>query len=128
MKLMIRKVFMVVAAIGLCADVLAEVKRDFANVSMCSPGPSKNPVSRDELVLLVVEGPQLSSDSTPIPELEVIERVNAMLRAKNASYIGVYTREGVKYGDVIRAIDMLRRTDAKNIGVSMAELPQGREL
>jgi len=32
-----------------------------------------------------------------------------------------------KYGDLVRAIDVLRQTDAKNIGVSMKELPAGRE-
>lgn len=56
----------------------------------------------------------------------MVEYVNTLLKTKDVSYIGVYTREGVKYGDVVRAVDVLRKTNAKNIGISMTELPAGR--
>jgi hypothetical protein len=53
--------------------------------------------------------------------------VNKLLSVRDVSYIGVYTREGTKYGDVVRALDILRSTKAKNISLSMVELPLGRE-
>ena len=75
----------------------------------------------------MVEGPTLYSETKPIPDSQVVDFVNGLLRARKVSYIGVYAREGTKYGEVIRAVDTLRRTEAKNIGVSMSELPFGRE-
>lgn len=53
--------------------------------------------------------------------------MNNLLKLNKGSYLGVYSREGVKYGDVLRAIDVLRKTDAKDIGFSMIEVPAGRE-
>ena len=38
-----------------------------------------------------------------------------------------YAREGIKYGDLVKAIDALRKTDAKDIAVSTVELAMGRE-
>jgi biopolymer transport protein ExbD len=113
-------------AIGLCSGMLAADQSNFAQVSLVGAGGGK-PVSREELVILVVEGPVLFSDSKPIPDAQVVEFVNGLLRAHKVSYIGVYAREGTKYGEVIHAVDTLRRTEAKNIGVSMSELPFGRE-
>ena len=76
---------------------------------------------------MVIEGPHISYETNQIPGTEVVEYVNKLLEVKNVSYIGVYTREGTKYGDVVRALDVLRGTKAKNIGLSMTELPLGRE-
>ncbi len=128
MKLTTCRVLLAGFAVGLCADGLAQEKREYPQVSMCGPGASKNPVSRDSLVILVIEGSHLSSDANPIPSAGSVDYINDLLKSKNVSYIGVYTREGVKYGDVVRAIDLLRLTHAKNIGISMSALPVGREL
>jgi biopolymer transport protein ExbD len=118
---------MAVFAIGLCSGLLAEERREYPQVSLCGPGGSKTPISRDDYIVLVVEGPTLSYEANPIPGADVVEFVNHLLQVKKVSYIGVYPREGTKYGDVVHAVDLLRGTSAKNIGVSMKELPLGRE-
>lgn len=127
MKLMTYRLLIVVFAFGLCADLLAVEQQEYPRISLCGPGGGKNPVSRDEFITLVIEGPTLSYEANPIPATEVVEYVNKLLDVKNVSYIGVYTREGTKYGDVVRALDTLRGTKAKNIGLSMTELPVGRQ-
>ena len=107
--------------------MLAQEKQDYPRISLCGPGGSKNPISRDEFIILVIEGPNLFYDTNPIPNADVVEFVNKLLKVKDVSYIGVYTREGTKFGQVVQALDILRKTNAKNIGVSMAELPVGRD-
>lgn len=114
-------------AIGLCADALAEGRKDHPQIAMVAPSSGNAPVDRDRLVLLVVEGPFISHEQTPIQADRVVSYVNELLRIKGVSYVGVYSREGVKYGDVVRALDTLSLTNAKNIGVSMLELPIGKE-
>jgi biopolymer transport protein ExbD len=127
MKLITYRALIILFAIGLCADVLAEEKKEYPHISFVGPGGGKDPVSRDQFVILVIEGPFISYDTNPIPSAGVVEYVNNLLKVKNVSYIGVHTREGIKYGDVVRAIDTLRKTNAKEVGVSMIELPVGRE-
>ena len=127
MKLMTPRLLIALFAIGLCADVLAEEKRAYPQISFCGPGAGKTPVSRADFIILVVEGPTISYEASPIASTTVVEYVNNLLKIKNVSYLGVYIREGTKYGDVVRAIDTLRLTDAKNVGVSMVEIPVGRE-
>ena len=121
------RILIAIFALGLCTDVFAGEKLDYAQISFCMPGPSKHPVPPQEFVMLVVEGAGFSCDRTPVPGSDVVEYVNKTLEVKNASYIGVYVREGTKYGDVVRALDLLRGSKAKSIGVSMKELPVGRE-
>ena len=127
MKLMASRLLLALFAIGLCADVFAQEKQEYPRISICGPGGGKTPVGPDEFITLVVEGPVLSYDKNLIASTEVVEYVNKLLEVKKVSYIGVYTREGTKYGDVIRAIDILRGTTAKNIGLSMQELAPGRQ-
>ena len=127
MKLMTTRLLIAVFALGLCADLLAEEQREYPRVSLCGPGGSKAPKTKEEYITLVIEGPSLSYEANPIPGTDVVEYVNKLLEVKNVSYIGIYTREGTKYGDVVRALDILRGTKAKNIGLSMAELPAGRQ-
>jgi biopolymer transport protein ExbD len=114
-------------AIGLCADALADSRKDYPQIAMVAPSSGNSPVDRERLVLLVVEGPFISHEQTPIQADRVVSYVNELLRIKGVSYVGVYSREGVKYGDVVRALDTLSLTNAKNIGVSMLELPVGKE-
>lgn len=125
---MLLRALLAVVVAGLSADVLAEEKSEYPRVSLVGPGSGKNPVSRDQFILLVVEGPFISYEANPIPSEGAVDYINNLLKAKGVSYIGVHSREGVKYGDVVRAIDVLRKTNAKDIGVSMIELPAGRQL
>jgi biopolymer transport protein ExbD len=121
------RILMVLFVIGLCADVLAEGRTTYPQISMVAPGPAKNPVDRDKLVLLVIEGQFISHDQKPIEADRVVAYVNELLKLKGGTYVGVYPREGVKYGEVVRALDTLSLTQAKSIGVSLEELPAGRE-
>lgn len=127
MKLMTFRILIAVFAIGLYGDVFAAEKQEYPQISLCGPGGGRTPPDRDEFIILVIDGPTISSDTKPIPSAEVVEYVNKLLELKKVSYIGVYTREGTKYGDVVQAIDILRGTKAKNIGLSMKEIPVGRE-
>lgn len=127
MKLMTVRSLIAVVAIGLGADGLAAEKTDLARVSFSFPSQAKHTIGPDEVIYLVVEGASLSYEATPIPESDVVTYVNKLLDIKKVAYIGVYSREGTKYGDVVKAIDLLRGTNAKNISVSMKELPAGRQ-
>lgn len=127
MKSMTSRILIAVVAIGLCADGLAAEKTDYPRISFSGPSQGKNPMPRDEVIFLVVEGAALSYDANPIPDTDVVNYVNKLLDVKKVSQIGVYSREGTKYGDVIKALDTLRGTNAKNISVSMVELAAGRQ-
>jgi biopolymer transport protein ExbD len=127
MKTTISRILIALFAVGLCADVLADSNRTYPQISLVGPSKGKSPVPRDQFVLLVVEGPHLSYDKTPIAKEAVVQYVNNLLKEKNATYLGIYIREGVKYGDVMRALDQLRLTNAESIGVNMIELPTGRD-
>jgi biopolymer transport protein ExbD len=114
-------------AAGLCAGAFAAEGRTYPQISLVGPSKNPSPVPRDQFVLLVVEGPLISYDKTPIAKEGVVQYVNNLLKEKNATYLGIYIREGVKYGDVMRALDQLRLTNAQSIGVNMIELAAGRD-
>lgn len=114
-------------AFGLCTAALAEVKREYPQIAFVGPSTGKTEVKRDQFILLVIEGLYVAHEKTPIADEGLVGFVNDLLKAKGVSYVGVHIREGVKYGDVVRALDRLSQTNAKNIGVSMTELPAGRE-
>jgi biopolymer transport protein ExbD len=121
------RILIAVIAIGLGADGLAAEKNDYSRVSFSWPGQSQNVMDRSKVLFVVVEGDSLSCDASPIPDTDVVNYVNKLLEVKKATYIGVYSREGAKYGDVVKAIDALRGTNAKTINVSMVELGRGRQ-
>jgi len=127
MKLTTYRLLMAVFALGLGAELLAEGKQEYAQVSLCAPSSSKTPPPPNQFVILVIDGPNLTYDANPIPSTDVVDYVNKLLETKDASSIGVYAREGTTYGDVVRAIDLLRETRTKNIGISTRALPYGRE-
>jgi biopolymer transport protein ExbD len=126
MKTMTYRMLMMVFALGLGADGLA-VGTDYARVSLSRPSVSRKTVELPEFITLVIEGSAISSDKTLIPGNEVVDYVNKLLSVRDVSNIGIYTREGTKYGDVVRALDALRSTTAKNISLSLVELPLGQE-
>ena len=121
------RVLLALLALGFCADLAAEESSAFPRISFIGPGRGGPPVGRDQFVMLVVEGPYISYEKNPIPDNGVVAYVNNLLKVRNVSSLAVYSREGAKYGDIVKAIDVLRKTDAKDIGVSMVEVPAGRE-
>jgi biopolymer transport protein ExbD len=114
--------------LGICASALADGKKVYPPIALVVPGGSSSTTTPDQVVFLVIEGPFISHDKRPVPGDEVVAYVDSTLKAQGASYLGVHIREGVKYGDVVRALDALRLTAAKSISVSLAELPVGREI
>lgn len=128
MKAITYPVLMVVLATGFCAGALAASKREYPQITANFPSSGKTTVSRDEFITLVIEGATITYESNAIPATGVVDYVNNLLKTKNISQIGVYSREGASYGDVVRAMDLLRETNARNIGLSMAPLAAGREL
>ncbi len=124
-----KKLLLVAAfVIGFSSSLRADEPREYAQVTLTGASDGKRPTTpRDQLVILVVDGDVITHDASPIPTADVVPLVNALLKEKKISLIGVYVREGTKYGDVVRAVDILRQTTAKNIGVSMHMIPPGRE-
>ena len=125
MKLSSLRIALAVLVAGSCTALTVRAEADFATVSLSGSGGK--PVPRSEYIVLVVEGSSLSFESTVIPESQVVTYVNQLLKERKVSYIGLYAREGTKYGQVIRMVDVLRGTTAKSIGLSISELPLGRE-
>jgi hypothetical protein len=117
-----------IALLMLCVvgSLAAKDSGENARVAFYGPGGAKGPVDDSKYLKLVLEGPNFSYDSTVIAGSEIVPFVNALLEQKGVSVIAVFVREGSTYGDVVRGIDLLRGTNAKNIGVGMRELPQGR--
>lgn len=109
-----------------CSAALADERSDYPRIAFCGPGGSGTPIEKDQYILLVLEGPVFSHDATMIPDNEIVPLVNSLLEAKGVSYVAVHVREGTKYGELVRGIDILRGTKAKNIGFGMKELPKGR--
>lgn len=107
--------------------VRAEGNSDYARISFIGAGKGKTAPDRDAFVILVVEGPYITYEKNRVPADGLVEYVNNVLKLKGVSYLAVYVREGVKYGDVMKAVDTLRKTTAKDIGVSTVELANGRE-
>lgn len=120
------RLLIVLLAVCVGSALRADGGSDYARISFVGAGKGKT-INRDQFVILVVEGPYISCEKNRIPDEGLVDYVNSVLKAKGASYLAVYAREGIKYGEVVKAIDVLRKTDAKDIGVSTIELPPGRE-
>ncbi len=97
-----------------------------AEVTFCTPGNSKNPLPRDQFVALTLDGPVLMYESDAVPNSDVVAFVNGLLETKHVTYVGLYIREGTSYGDVVHAVDLLRKTNAKSIGVSVSNVPKSQ--
>lgn len=117
---------LVILAVCFSGSSFAGDHGDYANIVLCPPGVSKNPMPKDKFITLVIDGPVIFYDTTPISDSDVLSYVNTLLETKRVSYIGVYIRQGTKYGDVVRGLDMLRKTTAKDVGLSMTELAPGQ--
>lgn len=105
----------------------AERGGGYPPISIVIPGAGTSTVDKSQFLVLVVESKFISHEGTPIPSDGLISYINNTLKAQRASFLGVHIRQGIKYGDVVRALDELRKTEAKSISVSMVELPVGKE-
>ena len=117
---------LMIIAVGFAAGSLVAEPTDYARISFIGPGTGKSEIPKNELIVLVLEGAFFTHDQTPIPTDGLVDYINQTLNAQGASYLAVHVRDGVKYGDVVSSLDQLRKTAAKNIGVSMIALPAGR--
>jgi len=117
----------ILLALGLAAGLCAAETKEYPPISFVLPSTSGPTISRDQIVTVVVEPGFISHEDTPIPQDSVASYIDSVLKAKNVSSIGVYVRQGVKYGDLVKALDQLRLSGAKSIGVSMTELPPGKQ-
>lgn len=113
-------------AFGLLSSLRAET-HEYPQVSLSWPGVKAPTIPRSEVLIIVVEGSVLIHEGKPLPSTNAVEFVNSLLKARNISHIGVYTRAGTKFGDVMRALDTLRATSTQAIGVSVTELAPGQE-
>jgi hypothetical protein len=121
------RILIALLALGLSSSLIAAEKTDYPRISFVGAGTGKTPIDHSQYIALVVEGPYLTFEKNPIPANGEVEYVNNLLKVRGVSYLGVYSRAGVKYGDIVRAIDVLRKTNAKDVGVSLIELPADRE-
>lgn len=121
-----KRILVALLALCACCASIAKDQNDHPRVAFCGPGGNSTPVDKDKYVMIVLEGTAFSHDANVVSEAEIVPLVNSLLEAKGVSYVAVYVREGTKYGDVVHGIDVLRGTNAKNIGVGMKELPHGR--
>lgn len=127
-KSMKTRLVMVLLALGLSASAYASGNTDLGRISFVKPGAGVRTSEPSPHVKLVVEGAFVSHDKTPLPAEVLIEHVDKLLKANNATSLAIYVREGTKYGDVVRALDTLRKTAAKDIGVSTVEIPAGVDV
>lgn len=110
--------------VGLSAGLAA---KELPQISFVTPGASREVPTRDQFVMLVVEGATLSHEKNPVPAGDVVDYVNGLLKAKGVTSLALHVREGTRYGELVRALDLLSGTSAKAIGVSTKELPAGKE-
>ena len=126
MKTIAHRILLAVLAIGLCSNLLAEEKHEYPRVSLMGQGGGPKP-SRDEYVILVVDGDNLVFEKNPVPNTAVVAYVNELLKTRKVSFIALCAREGTRFKDIVRAVDVLRGTNATNIGISMNEVAAGRD-
>lgn len=109
------------------SSALAASSADHPPIAFVVPGASTTPVDRSQFLFLVVEAGFISHEGQPITAEAITDYVNNALKAQGATKLAVHIRQGIKFGDVVQALDLLRKTEAKSIGVSMVELAPGRE-
>lgn len=117
-----------ILVLGFSVPALAASTADHPPISFVVPGSSSTPVDRSQFLFLVVEAGFISHDGSPIAAEAVTDYINNALKEQGATKLAVHIRQGIKYGDVVQALDLLRKTEAKSIGVSMVELAPGRDL
>lgn len=124
-----KHIILAVLALGLGGSVYA-AETNYPPITFMPPphNASERTMSDDQFVVLVVEGDTISYEKSTVPSGAVVDYVNDLLQRKGVSYLAVHIREGVKFGEVVKALDALRHTNAQSIGVSMVPLAVGREI
>jgi biopolymer transport protein ExbD len=122
-----KSILLLIFTLSLSAQGFAASDADYPPISFVGPGKAGSSVDKTQFLVLVVEQGFVSHNSTPIPQGGVINYINSTLKAQGASFLGVHIRQGIKFGDVVKALDELRKTNAKSIAVSMVELAPGKE-
>ncbi len=118
---------MFLLALGL--GTAAHAATDHARIAFVKPGVAKGVVmDSSQYVKLVIEGPFVSHDKIPVSDEGLIDYVDKILKSSGATYLAIYVREGIKFGDVVRTLDSLRKTSAKDIAVNTVEIALGRDL
>jgi biopolymer transport protein ExbD len=120
--------FSTILILGLSVPALATGTADHPPIAFVVPGASSTPIDRSQFLFLVVEAGFISHEGQPIAAEAVTDYINNALKAQGATKLAVHIRQGIKYGEVVQALDLLRKTEAKSIGVSMVELATGRDL
>ncbi len=115
-------------SLGLASGAFAQEPKGHPSINFVVPSSGSSTVDKNQFVVLVIEPAYISHHGTPIPAESVAEFVNTTMTADHAPYLAVHIREGVRYGEVVNALDALSKTTAKSISVSMNELPIGREI
>ncbi len=113
--------------VGLTSGAFAQERKSYPPITFAVPGSNTTMTSKDRFVVLVIESAYLSHEGTAIPPDNVIDYLNTTMAANEAPYLAVHIREGITYGNVVKALDALSKTETKGISVSMKELPLGRE-
>ena len=121
------KLLFVLLALGISASASAADSSGHAPIAFVIPGGSNTTIDKTKYLFLVVEGAFISHDGNPVAAEAVVEYVNNALKAQGATMLAVHIRQGIKFGDVVQALDALRKTEAKSIGVSMVELAPNKE-
>jgi biopolymer transport protein ExbD len=116
-----------ILTLSISVQALAASDTDYPPISFVGPSKAGPSIDKTQFLVLVVEQGFISHNSTPIPQGGVVNYINSTLKAQGASFLGVHIRQGIKFGDVVKALDELRKTEAKSIGVSMVELAPGKE-
>jgi hypothetical protein len=122
-----KTILFILLALGVSAKVIAASSPEYPPITFVAPGAGSSNVDKSKFIILVVEPGFLSHNGIPIPQGGVVAYVNSTLKAQGATFLGIHIRQGIKFGDVLKALDELRKTDTKSIGVSMVELAPGKE-
>jgi biopolymer transport protein ExbD len=115
-------------AFGSVSGLLAQAQPRYAPITLAIASAGKSTTTPDQVVTLVIDRSVLTYESAPITYENVVTFVDTLLATNKAGNLCVYVREGTKFGEVMTALDLLRQTSAKAIGISPTELRVGREI
>jgi biopolymer transport protein ExbD len=121
-------ILVAVLAFGSVSGLLAQTSPHYAPVTLAVPSSGRPTTTPDQVVTLVIDHALVTYESNPVPYENVITFVDTLLANNKAANLLVYVRAGTKYGEAMTALDLLRQTRAKAIGISPTELPVGREI
>ncbi len=77
--------------------------------------PNRNVVDQDQFVKLVIDGLNRFAQQRDSKKKQFVSYVNALLKTKGTSISRVTPRKSTKYGNGVRALDLLCKATAKDI-------------